>query len=274
MTEEFIIEAAMLAAMAGAVGAFAGFIAGLLGVGGGIVVVPTLFFALGWFGVEDDLRMHIAVATSLATIIPTSIISARSHAKRGSVDTALLRRWAPAVLIGAVLGTALAGVAQGAVLTAVFGIVAAIVGIHMAFTPPGFTLDSKLPGPVAQQAMALPIGGFSAIMGIGGGTLCVPLFSLFGYPIKRAVGTSSTMGVLISVPGTIGFIIAGLGTPGLPAGSIGYVNLAAFAAITPTMLLAVPWGAWAAHAMSNVWLKRSFGAFLTLTAARMLYRLF
>ncbi len=253
-----------------ATGAAAGLLAGMLGVGGGIVVVPSLFFVLGHAGVDLDVRMQIAVGTSLATIIPTSILSARAHRERGSVDGTLLRVWIPPALVGAVVGTIFAASVKGAVLAGVFGIVALVVAVQMIAFPGGLALRDGLPARAGSSLMALLIGGFSAVMGIGGGTLAVPVLSLFSFPIRLAVGTAATLGLYIAIPATAGLVIGGWTAAGLPPFSLGYVNLIAFAALLPAMLLCVKLGAKIAHAISQPALRRVFGIVLACVGLRML----
>lgn len=252
-----------------ATGAFSGFLAGLLGVGGGIVIVPVLFHIFDLFNVDPSIRMQIAVATSLSTIIPTSIVSARSHWRKGAVDRNLLRLLAPTVFVGVIIGTLLAGIVSSQVLTAVFATVALVVSVNMAMGPGAVVIGKQLPGPVGVGAIGTGIGTLSAMMGIGGGTLTVPTLSLFSYPIHTAVGTASALGLVIAIPGTIGFALLGQGHAALPPFSIGYVNWAGFLAIVPTSILMAPWGAKAAHAISRVWLSRAFALFLGITSIKL-----
>ncbi|MBI3507901.1 MAG: sulfite exporter TauE/SafE family protein [Proteobacteria bacterium] len=262
--------AAELVAFCIATGAIAGLLAGMLGVGGGIVVVPSLYFVLGHVGVDIDVRMQVAVATSLATIIPTSILSARAHRQRGSVDTALLRAWVPPALVGAIVGTVFAASVKGAVLAGIFGVVALVVAFQMVAFPGGLALRERLPGRIGSSVMATLIGGFSAIMGIGGGTLAVPVLSLFSFPIRLAVGTAASLGLYIAIPATLGLVASGWSAAGLPPLSLGYVNLVAFAALLPAMLLCVKLGARIAHAISQPALRRVFGLVLAGVGLRML----
>ena len=257
-----------------AIGAVAGLLAGMLGVGGGIVVVPALYFALGHLGVDEAVRMKVAVATSLATIVPTSILSARTHRQRGSVDGALLRAWSLPALGGAAIGTLFAASVKGPVLAGIFGAIAMLVAFQMVAFPGGLSLRPALPGRAASFAMAGLIGGFSAIMGIGGGTLAVPVLSLFSYPIRLAVGTAASLGLYVAIPATVGLVIGGWAAPGLPPLSLGYVNLVGFAAVLPTMLLCVRQGARIAHAISQPALRRVFGIVLAAVGLRMLSSLF
>lgn len=257
-----------------ATGIVAGIIAGLLGVGGGIVIVPVLFHMFTLLGIDESVRMHLAVGTSLGTIIPTSIRSVRAHNKKGAVDWDLLKRWALPMLIGVGIGTALAAYVNGAVLTAVFATVALLVAFNMAFGREEWRLGSQLPGPAGQGVIASTIGGVSAMMGIGGGTFGVTVMTLFGRPIHQAVATSAGLGLLISVPGAIGFMLSGIGIEGRPPFSIGYVNLIGLALIVPATVLAAPWGAQLAHAVSRKTLARAFAFFLLITSLRMFYGLF
>lgn len=254
-------------------GCGSGFLAGLLGVGGGIVVVPALFHVLAAFDVPLDLRMHIAVGTSLGSIVPTSIISLRAHHKRGAVDWPLLRQWAPWVAIGVVFGSLIASDVRGATLTLVFAIMSLAVAAYLAIGRSDFHLTDELPGTPIRQMICLFIGGVSAMMGIGGGSLTVPALTLCSYPIRRAVGTASAIGLIIAVPGTITFVMTGIDETGLPTASLGYVNLLAVAALVPSSLIFAPIGARVTHTIPATLLRRCFAGFLLLTSLRMFYSL-
>lgn len=251
-------------------GCVSGFLAGLLGVGGGIVVVPVLYVVLAAFQVDEDLIPFIAVGTSLATIVPTAIQSVRAHHAKGAVDTALLKWWGPWVAVGVMGGVLISAISDGEVLTWVFGVVAAVVAVHMLFTPEGTHLSPALPSKAFQAFLATIIGTISTLMGIGGGTLTVPILSLCNYPVRRAVGTASVVGLIIAVPGALGFIANGWNEPGLPAFSLGYVNLAGFALIAALSMFFAPLGARTAHAIDPRWLRRLFGIFLAATSLKML----
>ena len=254
-------------------GIVAGVLAGLLGVGGGIVIVPVLFHMFTLLDIDPAVKMHLAVGTSLATIVPTSIMSARAHARRGSLDRALLRTLGPALLVGVFIGSLLSGVLHGGVLTAIFASVALLVAAHMAFARQDFVLADGLPRAPWRQLLGAAIGGLSTLMGIGGGTLSVPILSMLKYPIHRAVGTAAAIGVIISIPGAIALLVAGLGVPERPPGSIGYINLFGVALIVPMTTLMAPLGARLAHATDARRLKQMFALFLFLTALRMYYGL-
>ena len=263
-----------LAAMMLLTGAVGGVIAGMLGVGGGIVIVPVLDLVLSVLGVEADVRMHVTVAISLATIIPTAISSSRAHEAKGAVDHAQLRRWGVAIFLGAIAGVILASRVTGDVLSAVFGVVALLVAIKMLLPLEGKHIAEAIPGGATGQVIPFSIGGISSMMGIGGGTLSVPVMTLFNFPIHRAVGTAALFGLLISAPATVAFVIAGWNVEDLPPGSLGYVNLIGFAIIAPVSYLTAPWGARIAHALSKRKLSLMFGLFLTVVAVRMLIRAF
>lgn len=252
-------------------GAFAGFMAGLLGVGGGIVIVPTLFQLLSLVDMDAGLRMHVAVGTSIATLIPTSLRSVGAHRKRGAVDDGLLRQWRLGLILGVWVGSAIASFISRQMLVGVFAVVAIVVALHMFFGRETWRLGDHPPTGFVGRVVAGIIGLLSSLMGIGGGTLGVPLLTLFGYPIHRAVGTGAGLGLYVGIPGTMGYLIGGWGQAGLPPWSFGYVNLIGFLAIVPLTLYMAPWGARAAHALSRSMLRRAFGAFLAITAF-MLFR--
>jgi uncharacterized membrane protein YfcA len=251
-------------------GIVAGLLAGLLGVGGGIVIVPVLFHLFSALDVDASVRMHVAVGTSLATIVPTSIVSAAAHRRRDAVDLPLLRTLGPAVFAGVIAGTAVAASVRGILLTAIFGVLALAVAANMALRPEELHLRDTLPGRPALDLIGGLIGAFSAMMGIGGGTFSVPVLVACAYPIRKAVGTASAIGLIIGVPGAIGFVVAGLEVPARPPFSFGYVNLLGFALIVPATILAAPWGVRLAHAIRPVMLRRAFALFLFLTSLRML----
>jgi uncharacterized membrane protein YfcA len=252
-------------------GAGGGVLAGLLGVGGGIVIVPVLDYALGVAGVAPPIRMPIAVATSLATIIPTSISSARAHARRGSVDLDLARTWAVPIAIGSAAGTLVASHVRSAVLSAVFGAVALIVAIRMLLPMGEWRLRECVPRDWRAAPVPAAIGFLSSMMGIGGGTISVPVMTLCGEEIHKAVGTAALFGLVVSLPATLGFLLA---TPSAaaPWGTIGLVSVPGALLMAPLTMLCAPLGARLAHSLSRRGLAIAFGLFLALVAIRMLYR--
>ncbi len=250
-------------------GCVAGVLAGLLGVGGGIIVVPVLFTMLGMLDIDMSVRMHVSVGTSLASIVITSIISARSHHRKRAVDTELLKSWGAFIFVGSIAGTAIAGFVDGPILSAVFATVALCVAAYMAFSPPDYRMREQLPKGIFGAANGTLIGGLSAMMGIGGGTLCVPYFNACGFPVHRAVGTAAAIGLIISVPAAIGFIVTGWGIPALPSASVGHVNILGLVLIAPFTSLTAPLGVRLAHILSPRALKMAFAVFLLATSIRM-----
>ena len=255
-------------------GCLAGVLAGLFGIGGGIVIVPVLEAALGFLGVDAAIRMHVAVATSLATIIPTSISSARAHHQRKSVDVEIVKRWAIFVLLGALLGAWIAAQVHSRVLALVFATLALLVATKMVFLPETRNLTDRVPRASWVVVIPTAIGCFSSMMGIGGGTFSVMTLTLFNEPIHRAVGTAALFGLVISLPATVGFIIAGWGDVRIPPGNLGYVSLVGFVFIAPATVLAAPIGAKIAHGLSQKRLSVLFGAFLLVVSLRLFYRAF
>lgn len=257
-----------------ATGAAAGVLAGLLGVGGGIVIVPVLYWLFDLLAVPDTISMHLAVATSLATIIPTSISSARSHHRRGAIDMQLLKRWAPLIFLGALIGGLLSKVIDSAGLTAIFGFVALLVAINMAL-PKKIVLADRLPeGPVARGLVPGFIGLFSSLMGIGGGTLSVPTLTAFSFPVHRAVGTAAAFGLVIAGPAVVGFIWSGLGVPLRPPFTLGYVSVPAAILIFSASIFTAPIGSRIAHSLDAARLKMAFAVFLLLSSLKMLWSAF
>jgi uncharacterized membrane protein YfcA len=252
-------------------GVIAGFVAGLLGVGGGIVTVPVLEYLLRFAGVPEDYRMHVAVATSLAVIIPTSISSARSHHAKGAVDWALARSWGGAMVLGAATGSLLAARAPLPVLAAIFGSVALLIAAKMWLPLDELRVAQDAPRGLRGALTGGLIGGISAMMGIGGGTLTVPTLNLCGYPIHRAVGTAAFFGIFISIPGTIGYLLARPPVE-LPWATVGFVSLVGLAVIAPGSMLTASLGARAAHRLSRRRLSQAFGVFLLVVGTRMIYR--
>ncbi len=250
------------------IGGFAGVIGGLLGVGGGIVLVPAFFYAFGSLGYGGSQLMQVCVATSMATIVITSLRSVAAHNRKGAVDWEVLKSWGPTLVIASAIGTFVASRVPSVTLQAVFGTLAGLAGLWMAFGRDDWRLGAAMPGQPARSALAGGVGFFSAMMGIGGGTFGVPLMTLYGRPIHRAVATASGFGVLIAVPSVLGFLF--LPVAEAPPWTVGAVNLPAFLVVIGTTLLTTPLGVRLAHAMNPRPLKRAFALFLTLVALNML----
>jgi uncharacterized membrane protein YfcA len=255
-------------------GIFAGILAGLLGVGGGIIIVPVLFFLFQSVGVSSESAMLVATATSLATIVPTSISSIRSHSQKGNVDFDLLKRWAVFILMGALVGSWLVTRVEGTMLTILFGVIAVLSALNMLFRAGKSALYQKLPNTAGQTVMGVSIGFFSSMVGIGGGTISVPLLSLYNYPAHKAIGTAAAIGLIISLPGTLTMLTLGSTPTDAPAGTFGLVNLFGFICIVPLTVLFAPLGASLAAKLDAVKLKRIFAFILLFTGLRMLGQLF
>ncbi|MEO0937091.1 MAG: sulfite exporter TauE/SafE family protein [Pseudomonadota bacterium] len=256
-------------ALLAVIGAFAGVLAGLLGVGGGIVLVPAFFYAFQTLGYDGPGLMQMCLATSLATIIVTSIRSVLSHNRKGAVDWDILRTWAPGIVIGAIVGMLVVAQLRTATLTAIFGVLALVVGLYMGFGRSHWRLGPAMPTGAGRAALSPGVGFLSVLMGIGGGSFGVPLMSLYGVAIHRAVATAAGFGVLIAVPSVIGFLLVDQPGP-VPPLTLGAVNGPAFLVVIAMTLLTTPLGVRLAHAMDPRPLKRVFAVFLVLVALNML----
>ena len=252
------------------IGAFAGVMAGLLGVGGGIILVPAFFYAFQTLGYEGPQLMQMCLATSLATIIVTSVRSVLSHNKKGAVDWAILRGWAPGIALGALLGVMIAANLRSVTLQAVFGGLGVVIGLYMGLGNSNWRLGQAMPTGLRRAVLSPVLGFLSVLMGIGGGSFGVPIMSLYNTPIHRAVATAAGFGVIIAVPSVAGFLLVPIDPAQRPPLTIGAVNLVAFGVVIAMTLITAPWGVRLAHAMDPKPLKRVFAVFLTLVALNML----
>jgi uncharacterized membrane protein YfcA len=266
-------ELALLLGALLAAGFLTGLLAGLLGIGGGGILVPVLYELFGSLGVDDAIRMHLAVGTSLAVIIPTSLRSFAAHRARGAVDMELLKSMALPVIAGVCLGAALARYSNDAVLKAIWVLAATLMGIRLYFGRRGWQLGDAIPGNPFRALYGGFVGLVSTLMSIGGGVFVTTMMVLYGRPIQNAVATSSGFGPLIAIPGTLGFIWAGWRVAGLPPGSLGYVSLLGALLIIPTSVLAAPLGVRIAHGISRRKLELAFATFLMLVSVRFLLSL-
>lgn len=257
-----------------AAGAVTGLLAGLFGVGGGAVIVPVLYEVFRVIGVPEEVRMPLVVGTSLAVIIPTSIRSYRAHLAKGMVDTSIIRIWAAPVVLGVVGGSLIARYAPPDVFKAVFVAVAFASAMRLLFASDRWKLGDDMPGPFLMRIYGLIIGVLSALMGIGGGQLSSLFMTFYGRPIHQAVATSSGLGVLISIPGALGYIYAGWPKMDiLPPLSLGYVSFIGFLLFIPTSIWTAPIGARLAHRLSKRKLEVAFGIFLLVVCARFFWSL-
>lgn len=259
---------AQMAALVAAIGALAGIIAGLLGVGGGVVLVPAFFYAFTALGFAGPQLMQVCLATSLATITVTSGKSIRVHDARRAVDWSILRGWGPLIAAGAVAGVMVAANLRSVVLQAIFGVLGLVIGLWMAFGRAHWRLGAAMPTGLVRAILAPSLGFLSVLMGIGGGSFGVPLMSLFGMPIHRAVGTASGFGLIIAIPSVLAFLF--VWPAEAPPYTVGAVNLPSFALVVAMSYFTTPWGARLAHAMNPKPLKRVFAVFIMAMAANML----
>ncbi|MGV8936950.1 MAG: sulfite exporter TauE/SafE family protein [Allorhizobium sp.] len=269
-----IFDLLMFAAMLVFAGAVAGLLAGVFGIGGGAILVPVFYQVFGLMGIDSEITMHLSVGTSLAVIVPTSLRSFAAHRKRGAVDMELLKNWVIAVPLGAILASVIAAFASSEALRLIFAVIALLLAFRMVFNRASWHLGADLPGQPLRFIVGTAIGVLSGLMGIGGGVLNNTFMTVYGRPIHQAVATSAGVGVLISLPGLIGYIWAGWGEAGLPLLSTGFVNWIAVALIIPVTLLVAPYGAQLAHAMSKRQLEIGFGVFLIFVSLRFFVSLY
>lgn len=269
-TELTIAGIAMLAGALAAGGLLTGFLAGLFGIGGGGVLVPVLYEVFRLVGIDDAIRMHLAVGTSLAVIIPTTLRSFQAHRARGGVDMDVVKRLALPIVAGVVAGSLIAATSHSSLFKWVWVIVAPIMAAKFFFGREHWRLGPEVPKSRLLEVYGLAVGFVSTLMSIGGGAFVTTMLTLYGRTIQQGIGTASGIGPMIAVPGMIGFVLAGWGNPALPPGSLGFVSLVGAAAIIPTSVLAAPWGAKLAHGLSRRTLEIAFGCFLMVVALRFL----
>lgn len=256
-----------------AAGLATGFLAGLLGVGGGAFLVPILYELFARAGVDESVRMHMVLGTSLAVIVPTALRSFSGHYAKGAVDMVAWKRLAPWVAGGVVLGVLTATVSSNAGLKWIWIFAGSLIAVKFALGRDDIKLGDALPRSFGLEGAAVVIGIVSALMSIGGGMFIVSLLTLYAFPIHAAVATSAGFGPVISIPGTLGFIWAGWDVPLRPPYSLGYVNVPAALLIMPASMFAVPYGVKAAHALPKRKLEIAFAVFLACVVARFVWSL-
>lgn len=252
-------------------GVVAGLLAGMLGVGGGIVTVPVLFFVFQSLGVDANSAMLLATGTSLAIIVPTSLSSAYSHYRRNQVDLKILRLWSPFILTGALFGALSASYIGGNVTSCIFGVVATVFSFKLLFSTPRKTFSINCIGNVWQAISAYTVGMLSAMIGVGGATLGVPLLNFFNLTSHRSVGTAAAFGFMVGIPGALAMLSNTQLENTLP-GTIGNVNIYAFILIAPLTVIMAPVGVRIGAALNDLHLKRIFAIFLCFCGVRMIYQ--
>ncbi|TDR34832.1 sulfite exporter TauE/SafE family protein [Aquamicrobium defluvii] len=263
-------------------GALTGMLAGVFGVGGGAVAVPILYEFFRFLDVPEEVRMPLCVGTSLAVIVPTSIRSFNAHRAKGAVDMSILKIWAIPVVVGVIAGSFIARFAPAELFKAVFVVVAGVSSARLLFGKDSWRLGMDMPGRVVMSVYGWIIGVLSALMGIGGGQLSSLFMTFYNRPIHQAVATSSGLGILISIPGVIGYVYAGwpnvANYPDVailqPPLALGYVSLLGTILLIPTSTLVAPIGAHLAHKMSKRRLEIMFGLFLAFVCIRFAASLF
>lgn len=258
-TNELIILAL---ALIGA-GVATGFLAGLLGVGGGAIITPVLYEVFSILGVSSSVRMHLAVGTSLAIMAPTTLRAFAAHKARGGVDMAAFKRLAPSIVAGVVLGAAVARYAPGTALKWLWVTFATLMSLKLLLGRDDWRLGDDLPKNPLIELYGLFVGAVSTLLSVGGGAFVTMLLTLYGRTIRAAVGTSAGIGTLITLPGALGLMWAGWGQPGLPPFSVGYVSLLGAALMIPSSVLAAPLGARVSHGISRRALELAFAALLS-----------
>lgn len=267
MGYELILFIGLLAAA----GMIAGITAGLFGNGGGFVVVPALLAVFPFLTEHTDNIMLVAVGTSLATIVVSSARSVHAHSKRGAVDFQTLRQWAPWLILGVGVGLLIASVTDSRRLIIIFAAGVLVYSVYFLF-PTAFDRFKgrmSMPTGLGRAALASFLGGFSALLGIGGGTITVLTMVFCGRSVHQAVATASGVGFLISLPGALGFMLIGLGAENLPLGSVGYINIPALLAVAVFSVFTAPIGARWAHSLNELQLKRIFGVYLVVVSMTM-----
>lgn len=252
------------------VGAVAGVLAGLLGVGGGLVIVPVLLWLFTARGFDSAIVLHLAIGTSLGTIIATSVSSIRAHHRRGAVRWRLFVSLAPGIVAGALGGAWLADQISTLWLQRVFAVFVITVGVQM-LANPRVTGHRDPPGPLGMGLAGGVIGSVSALVGIGGGTLTVPFLMWHRVPAVNAVATSSACGLPIALAGTLGFVVTGWAEAALPPAATGYLYWPALASVAAASVVTAPAGAWLAHRLPVAVLKRVFAVLLLVVGARLLW---
>jgi len=254
-------------------GVFTGLISGLFGVGGGIILVPALIYVFDELGYSASFTTHMAIGTSLAIIVPTTITSAWSYYKRGSVNTILFFKLALPVAVFSVLGTLLAGILSGESLKFIFSVMIILIALNL-LREKKIILGKNLPDLPKVWSVVGLIGFLSSMMGVGGGAFFITYLTAYNVPLLNAVGTSASLGLMISLPGAIGYIFSGWHLPNLPPLSIGYLNFFGFICVIPTTMIMAPQGAKLAHYLDREKLKRIFAIFLLIMSLRMLFKIF
>lgn len=250
-------------------GAFAGTMAGMLGIGGGLIIVPVLAILFEQQQLSPEHIMHLAIGTALATILATAISSVRAHHKRGAVQWPLFARITPGIVLGAVIGSTIAHYLPSDALKRIFGVFEILLALQIIFSRQP-EAHRGLPGPVGLTGAGGIVGTISAILGMGGGALTTPFFLWCNVEARKAIATSAAIGLPMSIAGTLGYIVGGWNAQNLPEWSTGYIFWPAFLGIVAFSIVFAPLGARLAHYLPAKTLKRFFAVFLIFLGINML----
>jgi uncharacterized protein len=254
-------------------GLASGFVSGLFGIGGGIVRIPIFVYLLPLFGVPAPVLMHVAVGTSMALVLPSALASTRKQVALGNFDWTFFRTWAVGIFVGVLIGTALVPLASTKILQAIFAAFMLMVGIYEGFLKDRMVIAKAAPHGAVKLTVAALIGWLAALTGTGGGTMTTPALQAFSVRMETAIATASATGLVTGAVATVGAVVSGWHVRDLPAYFLGYVDLAIFAAMMPTILIAAPIGVRAGHWLSEAWLRRVYTVLLFVIAADLIRKL-
>jgi uncharacterized membrane protein YfcA len=255
------------------VGLFSGFVSGLFGIGGGIVRIPLFVYLLPLFGVAHPVMMHLAVGTSMALVLPSALASTRKQLALGNLELAFFRTWAVGIFVGVLIGTALLPYASTEILQVIFALFMLAVGVYEGFLKDRLVIAPAAPHGAVKLGVAAAIGWLAALTGTGGGTMTTPVLQAFSVRLEAAIATASATGLVTGTVATIGAVVGGWHILNLPAYSLGYVDLAIFAAMLPTIMIAAPIGVRAGHRLSEAWLRRIYTVLLFVIAIDLIRKL-
>ena len=250
-----------------------GFASGLFGVGGGIVRIPIFLFLWPYFGVSQEVIMHLAAGTSLALAIPSAVMASRAQHRAGNLDFGFLKTWVPGLITGVILGLLIMRHVSGKFLEFVFAVVIIIAAVQMLFLSGRYQLGNDVPKGYLKSFLSFPVGMISVMMGISGGTLTTPLLTAYRYPIHKCIALATAGGLFISIIGASGSIINGLGIKTLPGYTVGYIDIIAVAIMLPTVMIAAPFGVKLANYLSKERLRKVFAVFMIIVALDMIRNL-
>jgi len=256
-----------------AVGLASGFFAGLFGIGGGTIRMPIFIYLFPWLGVAHPVMMHVATATSMALVIPSAITSTRKHYKLGDLDWGIFKTWAIGLVIGVIIGSILLPFGSTEILQALFSIYIILVGFYIALNHGRFSLGKEVPKGGKLVGISSIVGLIAAMTGTAGGTLTTPILSAFNMNLERAMAIAAATGLVTGTVGAIGGIIGGWNAKDLPAYSLGYVDVAIFLVMVPTVMIAAPIGVSVGHKMSKRTLQLSYALLLIVIGLDLLRRI-